>query len=68
MKTEASWSKGLPFQLHADWCHAPEEGNLLFLVDAESGWIEATLLKETTSENVISSLSTLFIQFNSLFV
>lgn len=63
-KTEASWPRGLPFQrIHADWCHVPGEGNLLLLVDAESGWIEATLLKERTTEKVISCLSTLCSRF-----
>ena len=63
-KSEASWPKGLPFQrIHADWCHVPGEGNLLLLVDAESGWIEATLLKERTTDKVISCLSTLCSRF-----
>ena len=63
-KSEASWPKGLPFQrIHADWCHVAGEGNLLLLVDAESGWIEATLLKERTTDKIISCLSALCSRF-----
>lgn len=60
-KFETFWSKGLPYQrIHKDWWSPVRgEGNHLLLVDADSGWIEATLLKERTTDKVIMCLSVL---------
>ena len=59
-----SWPEGAPFErLHADWCHIPEVGEVLVMVDAASGWIECSLPQARTSSNVIESLSAVFSRF-----
>lgn len=59
-----SWPVCGPFErIHADWCHIPDVGNLLIVVDAASGWIEASLPQQRTTANVIDSLSAIFSRF-----
>ena len=53
-----------PFErVHADWCHIPEVGEVLVIVDAASGWIECSLHQARTTANVIDSLSVVFSRF-----
>jgi len=59
-----SWPDCLPFErVHADWCHVPEVGDVLVMVDAGSGWIECSLPQSRTSSKVIDSLSAIFSRF-----
>jgi transposase InsO family protein len=59
-----SWPVCSPFErIHADWCHIPDIGNLLVIVDAASGWIETSLPQQRTTTNVIDSLSAVFSRF-----
>jgi len=58
------WPEAEPFQrMHIDWAYVKEVGNLLVIVDAGSGWIEAFSFKERTSANVIRALRTVFTRF-----
>jgi len=59
-----SWPSEEPFQrLHLDWCHVPDIGELLIIVDSSSGWIEASLPQARTSQNVIDTLTAVFSRF-----
>ena len=59
-----SWPDSAPFErVHADWCHVPEVGEVLVMVDAASGWIECSLPQARTSSNVFESLSAVFSRF-----
>ena len=58
------WPQNEVFErLHADWCHIPNIGNVLVVVDSASGWIECSLPQARTSTNVIETLSSIFSRF-----
>jgi hypothetical protein len=46
-----------------DWAHVPAAGNVLLLVDAGSGWIEAMPSRTRTSQDVIRLLTGVFTRF-----
>ena len=50
-------------RIHADWCHIPEVGDILIVVDSASGWIEASLPQARTTQNVIGTLTSIFARF-----
>ena len=58
-KVVDTWPKAEPFdRVHMDWAYVKGVGNILIIVDAGSGWIEAF-----RSENVIKCLRTVFTRF-----
>ena len=53
-----------PFsRVHLDWAYVKNVGEILILVDAMSGWPEAVLCKDRSSETVLRVLRTLFARF-----
>ena len=46
-----------------DWAHVKGIGDVLILVDAGSGWIEAFPMCDRTSASVIKCLRTVFTRF-----
>lgn len=53
-----------PFQrIHMDWAFVPEAGNILIVVDAFSGWIEAFPSKDRSADSVLKCLRTVFCRF-----
>ena len=50
-------------QFHMDWGYANDQGNILVIVDAGSGWIEAFPAGNRTSETVKIYLSQIFARF-----
>ena len=50
-------------RLHMDWCYVKDQGNILVIVDAVSGWIEAFPAGNRTSETVKIYLSQIFARF-----
>lgn len=46
-----------------DWAFVPAIGNILIVVDAYSGWIEAFPTKDRSADSVINSLRTVFTRF-----
>jgi hypothetical protein len=60
----STWPQATPFErVHGDWCHVSGIGDVLILVDAASGWIEATHHRHRTSQAIISSLTDLSCRF-----
>lgn len=58
------WPKAKPFErMHMDWAYIRGECNLLIIVDAGSGWIEAFPLKNRQTSSVISCLRSVFSRF-----
>ena len=58
------WPKNDVFErVHCDWCHIPDVGDILVIVDSASGWIECSLPQSRTSSNVIDTLSSIFCRF-----
>ena len=59
------WKKSeYPFQrIHIDFCHVSEIGDVLVIVDAFSGWIDASAIKQRTSINVIHKLISFSIKY-----
>ena len=49
--------------LHMDWGYVKDQGNILVIVDAGSGWIEAFPAGNRTSETVRVYLSQIFARF-----
>ena len=43
-----------------DWAHIPNVGDVLIVVDAGSGWLEAKLLPDRATKEVIGMLRELF--------
>jgi hypothetical protein len=64
-KTRDTWPPATaPFQrVHMDWAFVPAVGNILIVVDAYSGWIEAFPTKDRSADSVINSLRTVFTRF-----
>ena len=53
-----------PFErLHADWAHVSKVGNVLVIVEAASGWIEAFPFNDRKTTSVISSFNTVISRF-----
>ena len=58
------WPSSAPFErLHMDWADIPSVGNVLIIVDAGSGWMEAFPTKDRTSGTVIKCLRAVFTRF-----
>ena len=58
------WPDAVPFQrTHMDWAYVKEVGNVFIILDADSGWIEAFLVRDRTSNSVIKCLRTVFTKF-----
>ena len=58
------WPKAGVFQrIHLDWAYIRGECNLLMVVDAGSGWIEAFPLQNRQTSSVISCLRSVFSRF-----
>jgi transposase InsO family protein len=63
-KSVDQWPEAKPWErLHMDWAHIPEVGNILIIVDAGTGWIEAFICGDRPTENVIKRLSAIFARF-----
>ena len=66
-RTEKSidiWPDAQPRErLHMDWTSIQEVGNILIIVDAGSGWIEAFICGDRPTEKVIHCLSAIFGRF-----
>ena len=63
-KSVNTWPSAKPFErIHMDWAYIKEVGELLIIVDAGSGWIEAFVCKNRTSDAVILCLRTVFTRF-----
>ena len=63
-RTVDVWPTALPFQrLHMDWAHVKGIGDILILVDAGSGWIEAFPMCDRTSASDIKCLQMVFMRF-----
>ena len=59
-----TWPDAKPWErLHMDWAYSQEVGNILILVDAGSGWIEAFVCGTRPTESVIKCLSSTFARF-----
>ena len=50
-------------RLHIDWAYIQEVGNFLIIVDVGSGWIEAFMCGDWSTEKVIHCLSATFGRF-----
>jgi hypothetical protein len=63
-RTVDTWPEAAPFQrLHMDWAYVKDIGNVLIIVDAATGWIEAFPMKDRSSKSVIHCLRTVFTRF-----
>ena len=63
-KSLSPWpTAGVFERVHMDWCHIPDIGNVLVLVDSASGWIECSLPQARTTSNVIDTMSAIFCRF-----
>ena len=59
-----SWPQNEVFErIHADWCHIPDVGNILVIVDSASGWIECSHPQARTTSNVNDTLTSVFSRF-----
>jgi len=50
-------------RIHMDWAHDSQIGNILVVVDAGSGWVEAKITNTRRTEEVICFLRELFARF-----
>ena len=63
-KTVSTWPEADVWErLHMDWGYVKDHGNILVIVDAGSGWIEAFPAGNRTSETVKIYLSQIFARF-----
>lgn len=63
-KTIEQWPNVGPFErLHTDWAYVKGVGEILIIVDASTGWIEAYPTKDRESSTVIRCLRTVFTRF-----
>ena len=63
-KTVSTWPEADVWErLHMNWGYVKDQGNILVIVDAGSGWIEAFLAGNRTSETVKIYLSQIFARF-----
>ena len=59
-----TWPPASAFQrLHMDWAYVKDAGNVLIIVDAATGWIEAFPIRDRSSASVIKCLHTVFTRF-----
>ena len=63
-KTVSSWTNAEVWErLRMDWGYVKDQGNILVIVDAGSGWIEAFPARNRTSQTVKVHLSQIFARF-----
>lgn len=63
-KYNINWPEAKPMQrIHMDWAYNAQIGNVLVVVDAGTGWIEAYICKNRDSSVVISCLQKFFTRF-----
>ena len=63
-KSIDTWPDAQPWErLHMDWAYIQELCNILIIVDAGSGWIEAFICGDRPTEKVIHCLSAIFGRF-----
>jgi hypothetical protein len=63
-KSVFKWPSVLPFErLHIDWAYTKEVGEVLVIVDAGSGWIEAFWCKDRSTKSVVNCLEAVFTRF-----
>ena len=63
-KTVSTWPEAEDWErLHTDWGYVEDQGNILVIVDAGSGWIEAFPAGNGTSQTVKVYLSQIFARF-----
>ena len=63
-KTVSTWPEaGVLERFHMDWGYVKDQGNILVIVDAGSGWIEAFPAGNRTSETVKLYLSEIVARF-----
>ena len=63
-KTVSTWPEAEVWErLHMDWGYVKDQGNILVIVDAGSGWIEAFPAGNRTSQTVKVYLSQIFARF-----
>ena len=63
-KTVSTWRKAEVWErLHMDWGYVKDQGNILVIVNAGSGWIEAFPAGNRTSQTVKVFLSQIFARF-----
>jgi transposase InsO family protein len=67
--TTHSWPKDAkPWsRLHMDWAHHAAVGDILVIVDATSGWLEAAVCRNHRTETIIEHLRAIFAQFGASF-
>ena len=60
------WPEATPFQrIHIDWADVSGVGTVLIIVDSGTGWIEAFLTSNRSSETVIKCLRNVFSRFGT---
>ena len=63
-KSVNHWPSCNPFErLHMDWAYVKDVGNILIIIDASTGWIEAFHSQDRTTEFVIKCLRAVFTRF-----
>ena len=63
-KAVSTWPEAEVWErLHMDWGYAKDEGNILVIIDAGSGWIEAFTAGNRNSQTVKVHLSQIFASF-----
>ena len=62
--TTDTWEQAKPWQrLHMDWLYIPTQGEILVIVDAGSGWIEAFPCENRSTKLVVKCLRDVFSRF-----
>ena len=63
-KSIGTWPKLAPWErLHMDWAQKEQVGNVLIIVDAGSGCVEAFVCGDRPTEKIIKCLSSAFARF-----
>ena len=63
-KTVSTWPETEIWErLHMDWGYVRDQGNILVIVEAVSGWTEAFLAGNRTSQTVKKHLSQIFAKY-----
>ena len=63
-KTVSTWPEAEVWErLHMEWSYVRDQGNILMIVDAGSGWIKAFPAGNSTSQTVKVHLSQIFARF-----
>lgn len=64
VNVDEKWPDARPWErLHMDWAYVKGEGNVLIIVDAGTGWIEAFPCAKRTTDNVRKCLRAVFSRF-----